>query len=650
MASTYSNLKLELIGTGEQVGTWGSTTNTNMGTTLEEAIVGSADVPFSSADVNLTLVDSNATQTARNYRLNLTGTSGGPRNLFLSSGANIEKPYVINNGLADAVTVQNKIGGIASGASVTIPAGKSMIVYNTGTNIVEQQTHTPVTSGGTGRSSLALNNVVLGNDTSAVQLVAPGTAGNVLKSDGTTWASSGVPAGGATTQIQYNNAGSLAGSSSLTFNSGTGTVSATAFSGSGSGLTGLNASNISSGTLPVARGGTGATTLTGVVKGNGTSALTAGTVDLASEVTGTLTASNGGTGLTTFTSANNAVYSTSPSALTAGTLPVPAGGTGRTTLASGGMLLGNGSNGVNVLSGTSIGQIPQWDGVTWSVGSLPAGGVTNVTASSPLNSTGGSTPNISIISSTGTGAVVLRESPSLTGTPTAPTQATPDNSTAIATTAYVTNKIAAVATGVTSFSAGSTGLTPSIATNGAITLAGTLNIANGGTGATTAANARTNLGVTATGQDTTYCYRANNLSDVNATSARTNLGLGSLATASSVNLSTQTTGTISLTSQVSGTLPVGNGGTGVTASGASGNVLKSNGSAWTSGTLAGYISYGAEQASEISACNGSGALTDLKAPDGFVLTGVGVIFSSGSCGRMANYFRIYFKTISVLIG
>lgn len=46
MASTYSNLKIELIGTGEQSGTWGTTTNTNLGTALEEAITGSADVTF----------------------------------------------------------------------------------------------------------------------------------------------------------------------------------------------------------------------------------------------------------------------------------------------------------------------------------------------------------------------------------------------------------------------------------------------------------------------------------------------------------------------------------------------------------------------------------------------------------------------------
>ena len=68
------------------------------------------------------------------------------------------------------------------------------------------------------------------------------------------------------------------------------------------------------GTLPVANGGTGATTLTGVVKGNGTGAFTAGTVALASEVSGTLPVANGGTGATTLT-ANNVLLGNGTSAL-----------------------------------------------------------------------------------------------------------------------------------------------------------------------------------------------------------------------------------------------------------------------------------------------------------------------------------------------
>jgi hypothetical protein len=132
MASTYSSLKIELIGTGEQAGTWGVTTNTNLGTALEEAITGSADVSFSSADVTLTLTDTNSAQAGRNLRLNLTGTSGGPRELILGSGMQIEKLYLINNGLADAVTVKN-----TTGTGIAVPAGKSAFVFNNGTNVVD---------------------------------------------------------------------------------------------------------------------------------------------------------------------------------------------------------------------------------------------------------------------------------------------------------------------------------------------------------------------------------------------------------------------------------------------------------------------------------------------------------------------------------
>jgi hypothetical protein len=137
MASTYSALKIELIGTGEQSGTWGTTTNNNLGdAALGEAITGSADVAFSSADVTVTLTDTNASQAARNLRLNLTGTSGGSRELILGSGCQIEKLYLINNGLANQVTVKN-----TSGTGVIVPAGKTMFVYNNGTNVVDAVTY-----------------------------------------------------------------------------------------------------------------------------------------------------------------------------------------------------------------------------------------------------------------------------------------------------------------------------------------------------------------------------------------------------------------------------------------------------------------------------------------------------------------------------
>ena len=221
MASTYSDLKFELIGTGEQSGTWGVTTNTNLGTAIEEAITGSADVTFASAQVTLTLTDTNASQTARNLRLNLTGTSGGAQNLIVPA---IQKFYLVNNGCADAITVKN-----STGTGIAVPAGKAMLLFNNATNVVDAVTHMssltlasalpitsggtgststtycnltsnvtgtlPVTNGGTGAASLTANNVVLGNGTSAVQTVAPGSSGNVLTSNGTTWESA-APGGG----------------------------------------------------------------------------------------------------------------------------------------------------------------------------------------------------------------------------------------------------------------------------------------------------------------------------------------------------------------------------------------------------------------------------------------------------------------------
>ena len=189
MASTYSTLKVELIGTGEQTGTWGTTTNDNLSVALGEAITGSADVAFSSADVTVTLTDTNGAQTARNLRLNLTGTSGGARQLILGSGCQIEKLYLINNGLADAVTVKN-----TSGTGIAVPAGASMFVYNNGTNVVEALKAIPVAAGGTGLATLTANNVLIGNGTSNVTFVAPGSTGNVLTSNGSTWTSAAAAA------------------------------------------------------------------------------------------------------------------------------------------------------------------------------------------------------------------------------------------------------------------------------------------------------------------------------------------------------------------------------------------------------------------------------------------------------------------------
>jgi len=134
MASTYSgNLAIELIGTGDQAGTWGATTNTNLGTALEQAITSTASVTFvAGGNSAIALTQTNSFQAARSYRLNLSGASTATQYLFIPT---INKQYVINNGLSNAVIVSNGSNGAATGTTYTVPSGKSMVLYNDGTNI-----------------------------------------------------------------------------------------------------------------------------------------------------------------------------------------------------------------------------------------------------------------------------------------------------------------------------------------------------------------------------------------------------------------------------------------------------------------------------------------------------------------------------------
>ena len=192
MPSTYSQLKIELIATGEQTGTWGATTNTNLGTALEEAITGSADVTFASGNVTLSLTNTNATQAARHLRLNLIGTTGGAtRNLIVPT---IQKLYLINNNCTNNIVVKN-----STGTGITVGAGKTNFVYNDGSNVVdaiklgtmsEQNDDSVDIDGGsvTGLSDLTAAQATIGggdlNITGLVKLNgAQGTAGQYLGSN-----------------------------------------------------------------------------------------------------------------------------------------------------------------------------------------------------------------------------------------------------------------------------------------------------------------------------------------------------------------------------------------------------------------------------------------------------------------------------------
>jgi hypothetical protein len=324
--TTYSDsLKLTLIGDGQESGTWGQTTNTNLGTLLEQAITGYVSINM--ADANVTLTSLNGTfDQARNAVIELTGTNSAVRDVIPPVK---EKLYAIFNNTTGGYAIR-VIG--ATGTGVNIPNGVTALVYCNGTNFVSglsgvssnfsvagalavtgttalsgaltyggvalsnsvtgtgnmvlstsptftgapiSTTASPgtnntqiattafvnaavttatgslgtmstqnannvsitggsitgitdlaVADGGTGRSTLTANNVVLGNGTSAVNFVAPSTSGNILVSNGTTWtsttlASSGIKLGlGITGETWQNVGGTFSINSSYTNNYG----------------------------------------------------------------------------------------------------------------------------------------------------------------------------------------------------------------------------------------------------------------------------------------------------------------------------------------------------------------------------------------------------------------------------------------------
>jgi hypothetical protein len=189
MASTFSpSLKLTLMGDGDQAGLWGQTTNTNLGTLIEQAITGVQSITMS--DANYTLTSFNGvTDEARNAVLVVTGTNNAVRDLIPPV---VEKLYIIANNTTGGFAIR-VIG--ASGTGVNIPNGATQVVYCDGANFIAASAAftngsvLSVSGGGTGLSTLTANNVILGNGTSSPTFVAPGTTGNVLTSNGSTWAS-----------------------------------------------------------------------------------------------------------------------------------------------------------------------------------------------------------------------------------------------------------------------------------------------------------------------------------------------------------------------------------------------------------------------------------------------------------------------------
>jgi len=133
MASTYSpSLRVELIGTGDQSGLWGDTTNTNLGSLIEQAITGVESIPMADANYTLTALNGSVDE-ARNAVLIFTSSVAltATRDVIIP---NVEKIYIVKNSTTGSQSLNITASG---GAGYLVPNGKTAFIYCDGTNCVQ---------------------------------------------------------------------------------------------------------------------------------------------------------------------------------------------------------------------------------------------------------------------------------------------------------------------------------------------------------------------------------------------------------------------------------------------------------------------------------------------------------------------------------
>jgi len=194
MASTFTDLGIEIMATGENAGTWGDKTNTNL-TIVNTAVAGYVEQAVTNGGtLALTITDGAATATAQNAVIKLTGTITG--NSIVTVPDSIEKTFIVNNGTSGAYTVQFKT---VSGTGVTFSTTDkgTKFVYTDGTNINEISSSASETLTSAGNFTIdATTDIILDADGGDVFFKDAGTtfgsatntSGNLIIKSGTTTA------------------------------------------------------------------------------------------------------------------------------------------------------------------------------------------------------------------------------------------------------------------------------------------------------------------------------------------------------------------------------------------------------------------------------------------------------------------------------